>query len=263
MMPYIHALHIDLAKNAPYPFDVSAIKYAKNLQFSKGVNFIIGENGCGKSTLLETLGMYLQLPHLDGNSYHKNCFSAAQQLVPFLQLEWGIQKASGFFFRAEDFGDLVNSVQRRDIELQNQLDYLVGDVPDKVIQQMKENANEQTNWVRKNYGQELESFSHGEAYLHILHQKVNRSGIYLLDEPEASLSPARQLSFLYFIQQHMALYQSQFIIATHSPILMAYPGANLLEIGQDGIQNTSLEACEHYSLSKQFLNNPESFLRHL
>lgn len=98
--------------------------------------------------------------------------------------------------------------------------------------------------------------------MHIMHQKVNQRGIYLLDEPEASLSPAKQLAFIYFLQNHLKQFNSQFIIATHSPMLMAYPDANIYQVTGKAMQKTALENTEHYSITKMFLNNPKSFLQH-
>jgi predicted ATPase len=136
------------------------------------------------------------------------------------------------------------------------------DVLQHIIQQMKDSANYQLHEVRRDYGQELDSFSHGEAYMHIMHQMVNQRGIYLLDEPEASLSPAKQLAFIYFIQNHLQHFNSQFIIATHSPMLMAYTNATIYEITNEEMKKTALEDTDHYSITKMFLNNPKSFLQH-
>ena len=166
-----------------------------------------------------------------------------------------------FFFRAEDFGDLLNSIDRED-----QLSYLnslKGELPDEVVQRMKENASMQRRFVRKNFGQDLQTFSHGEAYLQIMQQTIKDRGIYLLDEPEAALSPSRQLSLIYFMIEHLKSYQSQFIIATHSPILMAFPKATIYEIDQQSMQERIFEDTEHYQITKTFLENPHAYLRHL
>jgi len=260
-MPYLSSIHLNTEKKHPYPYDVPAIKNAKNIDVSNSVTFIIGENGTGKSTLLESIACRLQLPHMDGKGYDKKCFDAAKKLLPYLELEWDIERSVGFFFRAEDFGDYLNSIHRSDIELHNQMG-LSDDVPEHIIQQMKDSANYQLHEVRRDYGQELDSFSHGEAYMHIMHQMVNQRGIYLLDEPEASLSPAKQLAFIYFIQNHLQHFNSQFIIATHSPMLMAYTNATIYEITNEEMKKTALEDTDHYSITKMFLNNPKSFLQH-
>jgi predicted ATPase len=262
-MSYLKSLHINSEKTNPFPYNVSAVKYAKNLDLSNKINFFIGDNGCGKSTLLESIAFRLQLPHMDGSDYKKKSFSAAITLSKVLELEFNINKPTGFFFRAEDFGDFLNSTNRADFKLHEQLISLEGEVPDHIIQEMKDNANHQLHHVRVNYGQELGSFSHGEAYLKIIQEKIKKPGIYLLDEPEAALSPTKQLSLIYQILDHLENNMSQFIIATHSPILMAIPGATIFEITDEQMQITDLEDTEHYRITKSFLNDPDVYLRHL
>ncbi len=262
-MPYISSLSIDTEKTNPFPFNIPAIKYAKDIKMKTPVTFIVGDNGTGKSTLMEAIAFRLQLPHMDGSGYHKRNFDAAKKLIPYLNLQWNIEKSIGFFFRAEDFGDLINSVERQDNRLSTNFYNLDGEVPQHTINLMKESANYQLHHMRKNYGQELQTFSHGEAYLKIMQEKINRKGIYLLDEPEAALSPLKQLSLIYFINEHLQTHMSQFIITTHSPILMAYPGATLYEVRESEMPQISFEETEHYSVTKSFLNNPEAYLRFL
>ena len=260
-MPYLKSLNISSLKQNPFPYNVSAIKFAKQIDLSNKINFIIGDNGTGKSTLLETIAFRLQLPHMDGSEYSKSAFNAAVKLSADLELEFNIARTRGFFFRAEDFGDYLNSINRAD--LHSYLNSLEGEVPDAIIKEMKENSNSQISHMRKNYGQELTSFSHGEAYLKIIQEKVTTPGIYLLDEPEAALSPARQLALIYKIFEHLDTNMSQFIIATHSPIIMSIPDATIFEVTEDGMKETNLEDTEHYQITKGFLNNPELYLRHL
>lgn len=262
-MPYLKTININTNRTHPFPYDIPAIKHAKDLDVSSPITFLVGENGTGKSTLLEAIACRLQLPHMDGSGYSKNTFDAAKTLLPYLELTWQIDRSVGFFFRAEDFGDFLNSVHRSGLTIENQMGDLGEDVPKHIIEEMKESANYQLHHVRKNYGQELDSFSHGEAYLQIMNQKINSKGIYLLDEPEAALSPARQLTLISFLNQHLKNHNSQFIIATHSPMLLAYPDATIYEITPNSMEKTDLEDTEHYTVTKSFLNNPAAYLRHL
>ena len=234
-MAYLKSLNINTDRTHPYPFDVPSIKFAKNINFDK-VTFIIGDNGTGKSTLLESLAFRLQLPHIDGSRYNKKAFETAKSIIPLMELQWNIDRSVGFFFRAEDFGDFINSVDRYQASQSSYFSDLEGEVPDHVIQQMKDSANYQLHHVRRNYGQELNTFSHGEAYLQIMNQKINQRGIYILDEPEAALSPSKQIALIHFIHQHLEAHVSQFIIATHSPMLMALPEAKIYEVTQEGMQ---------------------------
>lgn len=261
-MPYIRSIDINTPQTHPFPFNVPAVKHARDISLSE-LNFFIGDNGTGKSTLLESIAFRLQLPHIDGSEYSKRAFQAAVLLSPYLKLTFDIDLPIGFFFRAEDFGDYLNSIDRSDAVLHGQLKELEGEVPASIIQEMKDNANYQIYHMRKSFGQDLNSFSHGEAYLKIIQEKVRSKGIFILDEPEAALSPAKQLSLIYHIKEHLKTHQSQFIIATHSPILMAIPGATLYEITENQMVQTNVEDTEHYQITKSFLNDPDLYLRHL
>ena len=262
-MPYIKKVHMNLEQSSPYPYNVPAIKFAKDIWLDNPISFFIGDNGTGKSTLIESIAYRLQLPHMDGAEYPMRSYEGAWALSKYIQLTFAIDRPIGFFFRAEDFGDYLNSVQRQDVNLHNQLSYLEGEVPDDILQSMKDNANAQLHHVRENFGQDLRTFSHGEAYLHIIQQKIRSRGIYILDEPEAALSPARQLSLIYYILDHLKNFNSQFIIATHSPILMSIPNSTLYEITQDDMQKKDVAETEHYMITKGFLNHPEMYLEHL
>ena len=109
----------------------------------------------------------------------------------------------------------------------------------------------------------MQAFSHGEAYLKILETRIQDKGIYLLDEPEAALSPLKQLSLLFLIIEAGKKDNTQFILSTHSPIMMGIPGATIYEIKEDGMQKVQYEETDHYRITKTFLNNPASYLRHL
>jgi len=128
---------------------------------------------------------------------------------------------------------------------------------------MKDNTNLKLRDLRDICVQEFQAFSHGEAYLHIMNQRINKRGVYLLDEPEAALSAAKQLTLIHFMRNHLSQFNSQFIIATLSPILIAYLNSNIYEITENGMEKTKLNDTEHYTVTKSFINNPAAFLRHL
>jgi predicted ATPase len=117
--------------------------------------------------------------------------------------------------------------------------------------------------MRKDYGENMQAFSHGEAYLKILQTRIGDKGIYILDEPEAALSPIKQLSLIFFIVEVLKNRNTHFIISTHSPLLMGIPGATIYEIKEDGMSTVPYEETEHYRITKTFLNNPNSYLREL
>lgn len=263
-MSFIRSFSIHSTKQNPFPFNIDAVRHGGLIALDPDITFIIGENGSGKSTLLETLAYRLQLPLISGMIAGNRGMEAAVQLQSALTIDWKIDRAKGFFFRAEDFTDYVDSVDKSGAKLEKDLTSLRGEVPDEVIDRMKENSNYALQDMRKIYGQDLLSYSHGEAYLKIIHDRIQGDGIFILDEPEAALSPSRQLSLIYFIKEHLAKHRlSQFIIASHSPMLMATPGAKIYEVTESGMESVALEDTSHYFITKSFLNDPASYLRHL
>jgi len=260
---FIKSISIQPDRENPFPFNVPSIKNCNEIQFDSPITFFIGDNGTGKSTLLETLGHKLNLPLIGGGIGRHAGFEAARKLSSFLSIDWEFEFGTGFFFRAEDFSAFVDSAERNALSQELFYSQFRGELKDSVIKQMKQSANSAARNMRKDYGQDMQAFSHGEAYLHIMHQRIQDRGIFLLDEPEAALSPSRQLSLIYFILNHIKSHRAQFIIATHSPILMATPGASIYQITDDSMEHVDLHETEHYSITKSFLDNPEVFLRHL
>lgn len=262
-MPYIKSFSLTADRTNPFPFNIPAVKLAGKMELPGEITILVGDNGCGKSTLLESLAYKLNLPLIGGFMHRDPSFEAARILQPYLNIEWKRQIKKGFFFRAEDFSDFVNSVERERNKVSGQLSELKGNVDDSIIEQMSESMNFQLHFMRKEYGDNMQAYSHGEAYLKILQTRISGKGIYFLDEPEAALSPLKQLSLLSFIMQAVARHDSQFIIATHSPIIMGLPDACLYQIQDNSIEKVSYKETEHYSITKNFLDNPHQFLRYL
>lgn len=262
-MPFIKSFSVDTEKQHPFPFNIPAIRFARQIKLDAKVTIFVGDNGSGKSTLLESLAFWLNIPLIGGYISSHAGFEAARLLKPFLQVEWSRQTPKGFFFRAEDFSDFVNSVEKEQNKINNDLADLRGKVDDAIIAQMNDSMNYNLHNMRRNYGENMQAFSHGEAYLKILQTRIGDKGIFLLDEPEAALSPLRQLSLMAFILEVLKNNNAQFIIATHSPILMGIPGATLYEIQEDGMQQVQYKETDHYRITKTFLDNPEHYLRHL
>lgn len=261
-MPYLQTFSINTTKKAPFPFNIPAVQFAKNISLGNAVTILAGDNGSGKSTLLEALAMYIKLPLIGGQIRLKDGFEAAGLLQPYVELNWKKQTGKGFFFRAEDFSDFINAVENERNKIAADLSDLQGVVDDSIIRQMSDTANYVLHKMRKDYGDNMQAFSHGEAYLQILQTRITGKGIYLLDEPEAALSPLKQLALMAFILQVLKEDNSQFIIATHSPILMGIPGACIYEIRETGLQKTDYKDTDHYRITKTFLDNPDFYLRH-
>jgi predicted ATPase len=262
---YIRSFSIQTEKRHPFPFNVPAVKFAQQVLTDSPVTILIGDNGCGKSTLLETLALKLGLPliggHIDING--DPSFEAASLLQSSFKLEWSQQTAKGFFFRAEDFSDFIYQVQNQ----QNRLGAEFGELKDSLgearFQEFIGNMNYPMNKIKQEYGDNMYAYSHGEAYIKILSVRVNGKGVYILDEPEAALSPIKQMALIGIILDTLKQHKAQFIIATHSPIVMGIPGACIYEIQESGIEKLAFRETEHYRVTRAFLENPEQYLRYL
>jgi predicted ATPase len=261
-MSFIKSFSINSSKQHPFPYNIPAVRFARDIILDR-VTILVGDNGSGKSTLLESIAFSLNLPLIGGFIQNHMGFEAARALRPYLNLEWIRQTSKGFFFRAEDFSDFINAVEKEKNKIAGDLSELKGEVDDSIIEKMSESMNYKLHLMRKNYGENMQAFSHGEAYLKILQTRIADKGIYLLDEPEAALSPLKQLSLLSFIMGILKDKNSQFIIATHSPILMGMPGAVIYEIQETGMEQVKFKETDHYRITKNFLDNPDHYLRYL
>jgi predicted ATPase len=224
-----------------YPFHLNAIQNLDELAFHPKVTYIVGENGMGKSTLMEAIAIGLGF-NPEGGTINFNFSTEAthSELHQYLRLARSVNKPrDGFFFRAESYYNLATNIDQMDRE---------GGHGGRIIYSYG--------------GKSLHQQSHGESFFATFLHRFNGNGLYMMDEPEAALSPFRQMAMLSRIHQLVGQ-RSQFIIATHSPILMAYPDAVIYNLTSDGIERTTLEETDHFLLMKQFVNNRERMLHEL
>jgi predicted ATPase len=217
---------------AAYPFAIPAFSRGIDLTFTSAVTFFVGENGSGKSTLLEALAEGCGFnPEGGSRDHHRETAAGRSPLLEALRLTWRPKVTKGFFLRAESFYNFAT--------------YIEG------VSDMGAYG-----------GKSLHAQSHGESFLALFAHRFDQ-GVFVLDEPEAALSPQRQLSFLKIIHDLAAAGRAQFLIATHSPIILAYPGAVLFSLDGNAIEEIAYRDTKHFLITRDFLSSPERFFKHL
>lgn len=236
--PYILKLRleVDVERQDEYPFCLPALRELVDLELHPKVTFFVGENGSGKSTLIEAIAVALDF-NAEGGT--KNFRFATRSSESDLHRYLAIAKSAyrprdGFFFRAESFFNVATEIEALGPDL-----------------------------IRSYGGRSLHEQSHGESFMALANNRWSGEGLYILDEPEAALSPIRQLTLLSLIHDLVIRRESQFIIATHSPILMAYPDATIYQLSDQGIERVAYEDTEHYQVTRSFLTGRERYFREI
>jgi predicted ATPase len=249
-----------------YPFDLEIVRSLREMQFASPVTFFVGENGSGKSTLLEAIACAAESITVGSESVRTDkSLAPVRKLGQYFRLGWSKRTRKGFFLRAEDFFGYAKSMRQAREELEQDLDSVDREYTGRskyAADLARMPYRNELAAIKNRYGRDLDAYSHGESFLTLFQSRFVPDGLYLLDEPEAALSPTRQLSFIAALKQMIEL-NAQFIIATHSPIILAFPGASILSFQEGRIQTVDYEALEHVRLTKEFLNHPERYLRYL
>jgi predicted ATPase len=249
-----------------FPFAVPAVRSLGTLALSAPVTFFAGENGSGKSTLLEGIAAAAGLPTVGSEHVRDDTTLTAQRaLAARLKLVWSRRTHRGFFLRAEDFFGFTKYLAKLRADLEQRLADLAEEYRDRsayAYAKAQEPIRASLGALEERYGVDLDANSHGQSFLRLFRSRFVSGGLYLLDEPEAPLSPQSQLALLAMLCE-MTTQDAQFIIATHSPILLAFPGAMIYSFDQTPIIQIPYEELQHVTLTRDFLNAPERFLRHL
>lgn len=247
-----------------YPFNLPLVKNFEGINFNSNITFFVGENGAGKSTILEGIAANLNLPTAGSLSIEFDpMLEPARRFGNMLWLRQTSKTHRGFFTRAEDFIGFVRSIQRQIAELNAEIEEVKHTWTGGDITLALGAIKGERDALIQRYGEDLDAMSHGEGFLKFFLSRITGKGIYLIDEPESALSPQRQLSLIALIRQKAKDEDAQFIIATHSPIILSIPEAKIFHFGNGKVEPIAYKDTEHYKLTKDFLGNPEAFLRGL
>jgi len=236
--PYLRRVWLDpsgIADRAAYPFCLPFLQDDFELSFDRSITIIVGENGTGKSTFLEGIAVLAGFDEAGGGKGYKPVdHSSALEVMggevsKVLRASWLPKITNGWFFRAESFFTVARylDVAARDVGA---------------------------------LGPDFLSHSHGEGFLRFFEERCQRQGIFIFDEPESALSPARQIEFLKLMRRMEESTICQIVMATHSPMLMAYPGARLLRLSKYGLEPVTVEQTDHYKVMREFCADPAGFV---
>ncbi len=232
--PYLRRIWLDPSRiddRAAYPFCLPFLRDDFELGFDRSITIIVGENGAGKSTLLEGIAVLSGYDEAGGGKGyrpvdHSNAIEAmGGKLSSAFRASWLPKVTNGWFFRAESFFSVARYLDE----------------------------------VRSPYADFL-SHSHGEGFMRFFEERCQRQGIFIFDEPESALSPARQMEFLKLMRRMDQSGHCQIIMATHSPMLMAYPGARLLRLSKYGLEPVTVQETDHYKVMREFCADPQGFI---
>lgn len=234
--PFIRSVSLTPFEENSYISQLPIVEYLhsiKSLEFSKPVTFFVGENGTGKSTLIEAIAVCAGF-NSEGGSKNFNFETASNvsNLHKYLNITKADYEEDGFFLRAESFFNVATQVDELGLSLDGY------------------------------GGKSLHAQSHGEGFISLVQNRFRGKGLYILDEPESALSPLTQLTLLVEFKRLVEA-GSQFIISTHSPILLAFPNSTIYQISDTGIEQVKYKDCDHYILTKEFLISPEQFMTNL
>jgi predicted ATPase len=219
-----------------YPFNIDVLQKTRSIQFSSPVTFFIGENGSGKTTLLEALARRCNIHIWSGIERTRSVINPYEEtFFLYIEVKWADSIVPGSFFSSQIFRNFAQLVDEWEADNPGQIDYFGG--------------------------KSLIAQSHGQSIMSFFKSRYKIKGLYLLDEPETALSPKSQLELLKLLQEMAALGHAQFIIATHSPILLACPGSVIYSFDQSPVKTIQYEDTEHYRIYKNFMVTPGKYFQ--
>lgn len=267
-MIHLRQIILDLKFNkvTDYPGKVPVLENFRSMEFESAVTILVGENGSGKSTVLEAIAKAVGSVTIGSEEVARDkTLTAVKPLANSLQLVWNKRTHRGFFLRAEDFFGYIKKQRAEKYSIRSDIEEIGRDFKgrsDYAKSLALGPSVASLNAFEKRYGRDLDANSHGESFLKLFQARFVPGGLYLLDEPEAALSPVSQLGLITMIKP-MVEEDAQFIIATHSPILMAINDAVIFNFDHSPPMEVTYDSLESVTLYREFLLDPEAYLRHL
>ncbi len=249
--------------DARFPFSVPAVRTLTSLDLSAPITLFVGENGSGKSTLLEGIAAAAELTSIGGDQVaFDDTLAPQRRLGAALRLSWSPRSRQGFFLRAEDFFGYLRRQARDDARIareKRESDEKTDPAPRtmEALDAVHVDEREAAKFLGR-----YDARSHGESFMDLFAKRLRPGGLYLLDEPETPLSPKRQLALLALIVDS-AMAGAQFVMSTHSPILLACPRARIYSFDKLPIAEVSYDEIDHVTMMREFLEDPEAYLRRL
>ena len=249
-----------------FPFSIPVINNLSNITLKSDITFLVGENGSGKSTFLEALAASINAITIGEESIEEDKTLLNARLLGYcFKLTWNTKTKKGFFMRAEDFFQYtkrINTLRQEMVDDLQEVNREYKHISKTAQLYARASFEGSANELENRYGKDMDAHSHGEGFIEFFKSRVVPDGLYLLDEPEAPLSPVSQLSLMMLINE-MLEKNTQFIIATHSPILLAYPNATILSFDDDNIHEVEYNDLKSVKLLRNFLKNPDLYLSYI
>jgi predicted ATPase len=256
-MTYIKSISFEVQKDRRFPFNIDAFSSSFNLELAP-LTIMVGQNGTGKSSLLKTLAVKLDCESIGGAIEQKYSFEAARILAPFLSVNFVRLPSYRFFFNPEDFHEYASKPQRYRNTLFTEMQKEREELGDSVFNQLADSMNLPLQNMKRRYGNNLLSFSHGESTMQILGSRIHSQGILIIDEPELGLHPMSIFALNALMRKMLDSGTCQFLLSTHSPIIAGIPGALIYEISSNGIHPVQYKSTALYKLIKDFMDDPSS-----
>ncbi|HHX27598.1 MAG TPA: AAA family ATPase [Firmicutes bacterium] len=256
----------DLRERDRFPFCVPGLSLLDDLEFTSPVTIFVGENGSGKSTVLEAIAAAAGSITVGSYSVESDpSLEHARNLASHLRMTWTVKTKRGFFMRTEDFFGFAQGVEHTRRDMEERLSELEEEYKGRsrfALMQARSPYAGSLSAIESDYGDGLDAQSHGESILKLLKTRLVPKGLYILDEPESPMSPLTQLAFVALVKDAIGQ-GSQFLIATHSPVVMACPGATILSLDASPPGPVDYDDLEHVKFMRAFLSNPKAFVQRL